>query len=168
MLPRNLRQEALSRAYVQAVAAQAGVICSKPDPDLGIDLSLRDVHQEGNQYQDSGLQLDLQLRSTTRASMRDGQVYYDLDVRTHEYLRRTAPMCPRLLVLLVLPEDEALWVSQSPDELLMRHCAYWLSLRGAAPAVTTSTVRVAVPCTQVFSAQAIRAILDRLAQGSEP
>ena len=38
MLPRSLRQEALSRAYVRAVAARAGVICGGVANDLGFDL----------------------------------------------------------------------------------------------------------------------------------
>src|SRR5262249_44796315 len=120
MLPRNLRQEALSRAYVQAVAAHAGVLWSKPDPDLGIDLSLRAVRQEGNQYQDAGFQIDVQLRSTTRANVTATHIAYDLDARTHDYLRQTGLRNPRLLVVLVLPEDEAQWLSQSPDELVLR------------------------------------------------
>jgi hypothetical protein len=43
MLPTNQRQEALSRAYVRAVAAQAGVICGELGQDFGIDMFLRTV-----------------------------------------------------------------------------------------------------------------------------
>jgi hypothetical protein len=39
MLPRNHRQEALSRAYVRAIAAQAGLLCSQPEPDFGTGVS---------------------------------------------------------------------------------------------------------------------------------
>ena len=84
--------------YVQAVAARTGVVPSKPDPDLGIDLSLRAVRQDGNVYQDAGVLLDLQLRSTTRAAERPTQIAYDIDVRTYDFLRTAPPMCPRLLV----------------------------------------------------------------------
>ena len=43
MLPRNQRQEALSRAYVRAVAARAGVLCTDTTQDFGIDLFFRAV-----------------------------------------------------------------------------------------------------------------------------
>ena len=74
MLTKNHRQEALSRAYVQAVAGQAGLICSKPDPDYGIDLSLRLVMMRENRRWDTSVQLDLQLKSTTRANLRETEV----------------------------------------------------------------------------------------------
>jgi hypothetical protein len=167
LLPSNLQQEWLSRAYVQAVAARAGVITSKPDPDLGIDLCLRAVRREANQYQDAGVQLDLQLRSTTRASVTDTEVRYDLDVRTYNYLRQASALCPRLLVVLVLPEDEALWLSQSPEELVLRHCAYWMSLVGAEPTPATSSVRITIPRSQAFSVQAVQMWMTRLLQGGQ-
>lgn len=167
MLTRNHRQEALCRAYVQAVAALAGVATSVPVPDYGIDLSLRDVEQRGQRHLDSRVQLDLQLRSTTRANVTEQEVRFDLDVQTYEFLREPTPIrC--LLVVLVLPDDEALWLSQSPDSLVVRHCAYWHTLRGAPPSSATSSIRIAIPRAQVFSVPGVRAILARLAQGEEP
>jgi hypothetical protein len=53
MLPRNQRQEALSRAYVRAVAAQAGVICNDAGQDFGIDLFLRGVGTRNGEYCDT-------------------------------------------------------------------------------------------------------------------
>jgi len=167
MMTRNHRQEALCRAYVQAVAALAGVGTSRPEPDYGIDLSLRVIQQQDNVHQDARVQLDLQLRSTTRANVTDTQVSYDLDVRTHEYLRQRSRIhC--ILVLLVLPEDEGQWLSQSVEELTVRHCAYWISLEGAEPTTATSSIRIAIPRTQVFSVQTVRAMMNRLIQGEEP
>ena len=167
VLTRNHRQEALGRAYVQAVAALAGVGTSVPTPDYGIDLSLRLIERVGVQHQDAGVQLDLQLRSTTRANVSETQLKYDLDVRTYEYLRAIPPV-PRILVVLVLPDDETHWLSQSLDELVVWHCAYWLSLQGTNPASVTSSIRILIPQTQVFSVQAVQALMNRLAQGELP
>ena len=58
-----------------------------PHTRLRGNLSLRCIEQLGDQHQDAGVQLDLQLRSTTRANVSDTHVSYDLDVRTYEYLR---------------------------------------------------------------------------------
>jgi hypothetical protein len=167
LLTRNHRQEALCRAYVQAVAALAGAATSVPTPDYGVDLSLRDIEQRGQRYLDRRLQVDLQLRSTTRAILADTSVSYDLDVQTHEFLREESSVrC--LLVLLVLPEAETEWLSQTVEELILRRCAYWHSLRGAAPSRAASSVRVSIPRSQVFSAEAVHLILERLRQGGEP
>ena len=48
MMTQAHRQEALRRAYVQAIAAQAGLLWSKTEPDYGIDLSLRSIEVQEN------------------------------------------------------------------------------------------------------------------------
>ena len=83
MMTQGHRQEALCRAYVQAVAAQAGLLWGKTEPDYGVDLSLRSVGIQENRRRDVGVQIDLQLKSTTRAVVTDTEVRYDLDVQTY-------------------------------------------------------------------------------------
>jgi hypothetical protein len=165
MLPQNQRQEALSRAYVRAIAAQAGMICVETTQDFGIDLFLRDVQRHGSSYRDTGPQIDVQLKSTVRAEVSETEVIYDLEVRAYDLLRRTARDRPRLLVVLVLPEDEAQWLSQSVEELTLRRCAYWLSLRGAEPTANQSTVRVTLPRANVFSVEAVQTMMMTLSKG---
>jgi hypothetical protein len=133
MLPRIQRQESLSRAYVRAIAGQAGMICGSTEHDFGCDLVLREVEVHSEQYWDSGPQLDLQLKSTTRAHVQGSEVIYDLEVRAYNLLRQEPCNHPRILVLLVLPEDETQWLTQSVEELVLRRCAYWMSLSGAEP-----------------------------------
>ncbi len=167
MLTRNHREEALCRAYVQAVAALAGVGTSTPFPDYGVDLSLRNIEQRGRRRQDTRVQVDLQLRATTRANVTATDVRYDLDVDTYNDLRELSQIrC--LLVVLILPEEEGLWLSQTPEELLIRHCAYWHSLRGEGAVSATSSTRIAIPCGQVFSADSVRTFMTRLSRGEEP
>jgi hypothetical protein len=156
MLPRNLRQEALSRAYVRVIAAGAGVICGGTENDLGFDMLLRAVVVHDGRFWDSGPQIDLQLKSTTRAEMRDSKLSYDLEVRAYDLLRQEPSNRPRLLVLLVLPEDESLWLTQSVDELIVRRCAFWMSLRGEPPTTNQTTVRITIPLANAFSVEALQ------------
>ena len=82
MMTRSHRQEALCRAYVQAIAAKAGLLSSRPEPDYGIDVSLRTVGVQGRQHSDTSFQLDLQLKSTTRANVTQNEMKYDLEADT--------------------------------------------------------------------------------------
>jgi hypothetical protein len=166
MLPRNLRQEALSRAYVRAVAARAGIICGSTENDLGFDLFLRSVEIHGQQLWDGGPQLDVQLKSTSRADVRETVVVYDLEVRAYNILRQENASRPRILVVLILPEDESEWTSQTEEALILRRCAYWMSLRGAGPTTAQASVRILIPRANVFSVQALQTLMDR-ARGSE-
>src|SRR5262249_54526245 len=121
------------------------------------------------QYWDTGPQIDIQLKSTTRAEVRDSTMIYDLEVRTYNLLREDiVPGSPRILVVLVLPDDEMQWLSQSVEELILRRCAYWKSLRGAGPTTAQTTIRIAIPRANVFSVEAIQALMNRLKQGEMP
>jgi hypothetical protein len=166
-MTRNHRQEALCRAYVQAVAALAGLATSKPEPDYGIDLSLRHIGEQGQQFLDAGILLDLQLRSTTRAALSADEVRYDLDVRTYDLLRYTEGL-PRILVVLVLPDDEGRWLRLSQEELVVRHAAYWCSLRGGPATTAMSSVRITIPRAQLFSVEGVRAVMNRPLRGQLP
>jgi hypothetical protein len=168
MMTQGHRQEALSRAYVRAIAALAGLAVGEPENDYGIDMFLRAITLRGGRHRDVGPQVDLQLRSTTRAAVGDAHLAYDLDVVTYEDLRDTTDPARRILIVLVLPDDEAQWLSQSAQELVMRHCAYWLSLVGYPPTASRKTVRVFIPVANVFSVAAVQGIMQRLREGRAP
>jgi hypothetical protein len=164
VLPTNQQKEDLSRAYVRAIAGRAGVLCAEPRQDYGLDLFLRGVVSGEHRHLDSGFQIDLQLKSTTRAEVRETQVAYDLEIRAYEMLRRATPI-PSLLVLLVLPEDEIAWLTQTEEQLSLRTCAYWLSLRDAPSTTNEATIRVLLPRLNVFSVKAVQLLMDRLRKG---
>jgi hypothetical protein len=66
-----------------------------------------------------------------------------------------------------MPGDEGQWLSQSAEELVIRHCAYWLSLEGYPATASVSTVRVSLPLANVFSVTAVQGIMQRLQEGRE-
>jgi Domain of unknown function (DUF4365) len=68
----------------------------------------------------------------------------------------------RLLVLVVFPGDETLWTSQSEEQLLIRGCAYWLSLQGHPAAENKRTVRLNIPRSNVFSVEGVSTLMDRM------
>lgn len=168
MMTREHRQEALCRAYVQAVAAQAEVTWGKPDSDYGIDLSLRLVSPVEGRRRDVGTQIDLQLRSTTRAIVNDTEVIYDLDVDTYNDLRDADRPTLFLLILFVMPSDEAFWISQTPEQLCLRHCAYWVSLRGLPSTTATSSIRITIPRTNIFSVETLTRLLQQARERKQP
>lgn len=167
MLTRNDRQEGLSRAYVRAIAAYAGVAVAEPEPDYGIDLSLRAVTVDGGRRRDAGAQIDLQLKSTARVAVGTTDLAYDLEATADDDLRANSRV-PRFLVVFVLPADEDEWLTQSDRELIVRHAAYWLSLRGMPETAATRSVRVSVPLTNLFSVPAAQSLLQLAAGGGSP
>ena len=159
MMTQAHRQEALCRAYVQAIAAQAGVLWSKTEPDYGIDLSLRLIEVQENRRRDAGVQIDLQMKSTTRAAVTDTEVRYDLDVQAYNDLRDENCRCPRLLVVFIMPVELERWLSQTSEQLTLRHCAYWISLKGQPPTTATSTIRIIIPMANIFTVDELKRMM---------
>jgi hypothetical protein len=167
-MTRNQRQEALSRAYVQVVAAQVGFSHTPRTTDYGIDLSLYAVARRENRYVETGIVLDVQVKSTARAAVESGALAYDLDVKPYDDLRDPAAHNPRILVLIILPADPADWLSQTEEGLTLRRCAYWQSLAGRGPTSRGRTVRLRIPRVNVFSPSALAGIFEHLRLGGEP
>src|SRR5258708_3664985 len=83
VLTRNHRQEALSRAYIQAVAARCGMSCSFRDFDYGIDVTLHEIVQRGQRFAESGYFLDVQAKSATGVALGPETVTYDLQAKNY-------------------------------------------------------------------------------------
>jgi len=160
--------EQLSRAYAQAVAAVCGCTCARPEPDYGSDLTFRRVKRKGTEYRPTGRGLDIQLKSTTTATLTVDEVVYDLDSRAYRLLRRSTRQTPFYLVLVVLPAARVDWLDHSESRLELRGCAYWLSLRGFPTVPNTASVRIRIPRQNQFTPAALTRIMEAIAKEEDP
>ncbi|MEG4224609.1 DUF4365 domain-containing protein [Microcoleus sp. N9_B2] len=160
----NQRKEQFSKAYVRAVAAVAGCSVDQPENDYdSVDLCIKAVDRDPVQPH----RLELQLKCTSRDVLNAQCVRYPLNVKNYNDLRVTA-FIPRLLVVVLVPENIGKWIQQSEQEMLLRHCAYWLSLRGMPETQNTSRVTVELPRNNQFTAEALQSIMQRISQGDIP
>jgi Domain of unknown function (DUF4365) len=136
--------------------------CSFPTFDYGLDLSLHDIRRRGPRYAETGFKIDIQAKSTGAAAMTERFIQYDLDIKNYDDLRQPRAGCPRLLVLLVLPDDESQWTDQTEEYLLLRRAAFWLSLRGRDRSPNIRTVRLAIPRDNLFTITTLQALMQRV------
>ena len=157
------REEALSRAYVRAVAGFVGYVVSETDFDRdGID---RHIHAGG----DFNPAIGLQLKATIGLGdvHPDGCYHYnDLPAGNYDRLIRPS-QTPRYLVLLALPRDESEWLTVSVDDLIMRRCAYWVSLFGLPVSDNRRSVTVRIPAENLFTPEALPELLERSRRGED-
>ncbi len=148
------KEEALSRAYVEAIAASAGYTTAVRNLDRdGVDLQIN----AGGLMRPS---LDLQLKATINLGSASQGVYrYPLQRRNYDLLRLPT-VVPRILVLLSLPPDESQWMSVTPEELVIRKCAYWVSLQGYRETDNTTSVTITIPEQNRFDVAALRRLMD--------
>lgn len=160
------RKQEFSKAYVRAVAATAGYAAQTPEvDDDSVDLTLA-VRGGGGTVRSP--KLDLQLKCTSRHLVSDGTVNYPLEIKNYEELRPTDFQVPRVLVVVVVPDDIGQWIAHSEEQLLLRHCGYWYSLRGLPPTQNVSSVTVNIPRAQVFDVAGLTAIMRRISIGGLP
>ena len=170
MLTEQHTAEALSRAYVQAVAGKAGVNLSFPLHDYGIDGAFRPIHIVGGRRVESGFSLDFQLKASKNWTINENHVVYDLEAKTYNDLvlrRSSGTVVPCILILLCLPEDPQEWLDLNEERLLLRKCCYWEHLKGD-PTENTQTVRIRIPAVQLLSPESLLILLERIKGGDFP
>jgi len=165
------QREELSKAYVHAVAASCGYKLgewSQDDDCMDVTICASGV-QGGGVIADP--KIDLQLKATNdhkRHVQSNGTVAWTLAAIHYEQLRRRAAN-PKLLVVLVLPEGTADWISHTNDHLILRRCAYWIKMTGQTltPAPGKDSLTLHLPKEQVFSPENLRSLMEKLSREEE-
>lgn len=161
----NDLKEAFSHAYVRAVAHAAGYFVQEANRHLdadGVDLTMFSRGPGGTVRSP---RLDLQVKGTARPSSED-PFPFDLPVKSYDELRSDDFQVPRILVVVILPEDVAHWVSASEQEPVMRHCGYWKSLQGEDATDNDTSVRVKLSRSACFHVEQVQRIMDRIREGT--
>jgi hypothetical protein len=112
--------------------------------------------------------VDIQLKCKLGPPADGETIAYDLDVKNYEDLRHLHLQVPRILVVVAVPMEVAKWLEQDDERLLMRHCDWWVSLRGERPSPNRSPVRVKIPRSQRFDDPGLDDMMKRLADGALP
>ena len=152
-------EEALSRIYVQALAARAGYVTADYSLDKhGIDILI----QAGGDMLPA---IGLQLKATVNlGNSTNGVFHYPLKSRNYNLLCNST-QTPRLLIVVDLPKDQTQWLTVSPDELILRRRAFWLNLRGHDETTNVSSVTVHIPDRNLFNVDSLCLLMEQSRQG---
>jgi hypothetical protein len=161
----NQRKEQFSHAYVKAVAAVAGFAWYQPSvDDDSIDLGLA---QRGGAGTVRSPRLEMQLKCHAMATPAEPDFAFWLKLKNYDDLREPTEV-KRILVVVLVPDDLADYLAESENELAMRRCGYWYSLRGMAGTANQTGETVRIPRAQAFTVEALRGIMRRIGQGALP
>ena len=170
-LTREHRQEALSFAYISAVAAKTGYNCGRfPGYDYGIDIQINSLKQIGRKKVSWGPILWIQAKASHNftISIDGNHIIYDLKVDTYNMLIREDQDTPTILVLYCMPRDEDKWLSIYENCTALRHCGYWMSLRGMDSSTKKEHQRIKIPKEQRFTDSSLKSIMARIEGGGYP
>jgi len=113
--------------------------------------------------------VDIQLKATRQADVEhDAFISWALDIDHYEQLRAPA-LVPHLLVVLLLPQNIDQSVEHTAEQLVLRRCAYWVTMTGMdAATIGQQTQTIRLPKSQMFSPSALTRILEKVSQGVAP
>ncbi|MGX7690538.1 DUF4365 domain-containing protein [Flectobacillus roseus] len=168
-LTNNDIESELSYAYLHAVASRVGASCSIANRALdgnGIDAAITGWGPfQGGGYLEE-VTIHVQLKATISVPVeQNGHLSYFLsEVKRYNDLRVDTVSVPRILVVMFLPADATKWLTISPNELILKKCAYWTSLRGAKASTNKTGETVYLPTAQILDANNLTDIFTRLSR----
>lgn len=153
------QQECFGDAFLLAVSSVAGCAVSQRRPDddsIDWTLSCKLPRRP---------KLDVQMK-TTSTDAGDGEtIRYPLKKKNYNDLILTNVLSPRILVLVTLPTDMEGWLSLTAEQLVLRRCAFWVSLAGQPQSDNESSVTVSVPRQNLLTPEAVRQIMRTIDEG---
>jgi Domain of unknown function (DUF4365) len=162
MMDISQRKEQFSFAFVRAVATVAGNMVAEP----AVDDDSIDLWIGGRVGEDIPRppRIELQVKCTSARVTRGEHLVYALKRKNYDDLRLADPIVPRILVVVLVPTDESEWLRQTEEELSLRYCAYWTSLRGMEETKNRGRVTIHVPRANIFSVEGLRDLMKQAAR----
>jgi hypothetical protein len=156
--------EQLQQAYVMSVASTVGCSVTNIDRDMhGIDVefvrSFADPREE--------VSVKAQLKSTTQIIVDPSREFFKYRFEKRQYFERlAAPRKYKKLILIVMTvnKQQAIWTDCSHDHMHLRHCCYWICLEGR-DVPSAAKPYIDIPTANVFDADALTSILDKIDRG---
>ncbi len=161
----NTQKEDFSYAYVYAVTSSLGYslqAATRRLDDSGIDAT---ITVPGAIRSRRLPRFDVQIKSTSQNILQDSSIKYRLSAKNYDELREDDPFVPQILIVVLLPSSLSDWLSQTEESLCLKHCGYWLSLRGQPPKENQTTITVEISRQNIFSPTALKTIMERIAAG---
>jgi hypothetical protein len=165
MMNLSHQKEQFSIAYVRAVASAAGYRISEPKPDddsIDLEIAARGAYDTLRSPR-----IDVQIKCTSQNIGRAKTLNFDLKRKNYEDLRGADFLVPRILVVVTVPDRVSDWLVQSENELIMRYCGYWYSLRRCPPR-KNSKVTIQIPRAQIFTVSTLGTLMAIVGKGKKP
>lgn len=158
----EMQQEAFSKAFVQAVCAVAGFASGRPEPDVdSVDWIVK------GSVDGRASQLDIQLKCLRAGPADEAKDTFSFvldNLKNYRDMSEAERLCPVILVVVRVPTELGAWLAMSHEQLVLAHCAYWCSLRGAPPIANQRSKTIRIPINQMFTPDCLVSMMGDVAR----
>ena len=158
------RKEQFSIAYIHTIAAQIGLNTAS----LSVDNDSVDLILKGKGYAGKirNPQIELQLKCTSQTSnISQTAIHYPLKLKNYNDLRGNDVLCPRYLVVLLVPENPDDWIYFAETSLTLRNACYWASIRHYPKTFNKISVSVDIPLSQQLTNHSLSYLMECASKG---
>lgn len=104
----------------------------------------------------------MQLKCTGQNILNEHELRFPLGKRNYDDLRLEDILVPRILIVVIVPDEIEEWIEQTEDQLVIRKCGYWVSLRGLPSTTNSTAVTVSLPRTNIFTPATLTDIMQKI------
>lgn len=162
----NTQKEMFSYAYIEAVASVAGyAVCraSRAMDNAGIDVTIEVPGEVGEVLFP---RIDAQVKCTADEKIRKQNVIkYPLKVNNYKTLINTKALTPLILVVVLVPQDLTDWLRITEEDVLMKKCGYWVSLKGKPTTKNSDKIVVELPRQNLFTPASLKTMMEKIGRG---
>jgi hypothetical protein len=171
-LTQNNIESELGYAYLHAVASKAGLNCynnNRHSDGYGTDATVEFFDKIPGTYI-TDVHLRIQLKSTYNYSLdSESNIKFELNsISLYNKLREFSGHPRRILVVLLLPDNPDDWLKCSPEELVLKKAAYWVSLYDAPATNNKSTITIKLPKGNLLTPENLISLCMRIAKDDVP
>ena len=171
-LPINEIESELSYAYLHAIASRAGLNCkieNRHGDNYAVD-SIIDYFAPIPDTWRTDVTLRIQLKATTNNGVETAThfSYFFRGVEQYNKLRIIKGEPHRILIVLLLPENEMEWLTSTTNELVMKYAAYWVCLYGAADTSNKTGETIYIPKTNLVTSENLINLCQEIGKGNIP
>lgn len=163
----NAQKEEFSYGFLQLLGAKAGLEVTKSGRQTDnqkIDLHIIHAGRISDLYTP---RFDVQVKCTHKNNIDNEYFLYDLDIKTYDRLRYIHHDVPIFLIILVVPENINEWVTITPEQLIIKKCAYWISLKGFPKSKNTRAIRIKIPLKNLVTPSSLQDIITDIVKERE-
>ena len=162
----NLQKEEFSIAYLHTLVSVAGLKLQHTriddnSIDCSIESSIKSTGENGKDFPD----IKVQLKATSKNLIKDGIIKFQLKKKNYDDLRTPKVTTPRFLVILLLPQDDTLWIKEESNKTELYYKLYYTSLRGCPPLVGEQQgVTIEIPIEQTLTVDKLKDMFNKFAK----
>lgn len=156
-------KEQFSKAFCHAISSVAGLNIGRWEvDDESVDMI---IGRRGGNGTTRSPKLEIQLKCTSQDVVRRDGIHFQLKNKNYNDLREVDLHIPKILVVLVVPEDVQSWVIYDPcrSVTLYKH-AWWTCLKGK-PDLGAASPTIILPLENQFNHQSLTEIMDKIGNG---